>query len=76
MELITKYVFFLKYLLTKNNFHFPIMMIKVLNLVPPLLDRQRSYIFNWPSVAWDVIQLDGVGPVDNRPSTDKLHQFF
>ena len=23
----------------------------------------------------DVIKLDGVGPVDNRPSTDKLHNF-
>ena len=23
-----------------------------------------------------VIQLDWVGPVDNRPSTDKLHNFF
>ena len=22
-----------------------------------------------------IIKLDGVGPVDNRPSTDKLHQF-
>ena len=22
-----------------------------------------------------VEKLDGVGPVDNRPSTDKLHQF-
>ena len=22
-----------------------------------------------------VIKLDGVGPVDNRPSTDKLHHF-
>ena len=21
-------------------------------------------------------KLDGVGPVDNRPSTDKLHHFF
>ena len=21
-------------------------------------------------------KLDGVGPVDNRPSTDKLHQIF
>ena len=21
-------------------------------------------------------KLDGVGPVDNRPSTDKLHNFF
>ena len=21
------------------------------------------------------LKLDGVGPVDNRPSTDKLHQF-
>ena len=25
---------------------------------------------------WDFIpKLDGVGPVDNRPSTDKLHHF-
>ena len=23
-----------------------------------------------------VIKLDGVGPVDNRPSADKLHHFF
>ena len=23
----------------------------------------------------DVIKLDGVGPVDNRHSTDKLHHF-
>ena len=22
-----------------------------------------------------IIKLDGVGPVDNRPSTDKLHHF-
>ena len=22
------------------------------------------------------IKLDGVGPVDNRPSTNKLHHFF
>ena len=27
-------------------------------------------IFNRPGVAGAVLQLDGVGPVDNRPSTD------
>ena len=24
---------------------------------------------------WVIWKLDGVGPVDNRPSTDKLHHF-
>ena len=32
-------------------------------------------IFNRPDVAGSVLQLDGVGPVDNRPSTDQLHHF-
>ena len=27
------------------------------------------------SAADDTLKLDGVGPVDNRPSTDKLHHF-
>ena len=27
------------------------------------------------SEALDILKLDGVGPVDNRPSTDKLHHF-
>ena len=26
-------------------------------------------------LVWHGIKLDGVGPVDNRPSTDKLHRF-
>ena len=43
-------------------------------------------IFQWSSHLWlfwcsicpisvQVQELDGVGPVDNRPSTDKLHHF-
>ena len=30
-----------------------------------------------PKLVWQspVYKLDGVGPIDNRPSTDKLHHF-
>ena len=31
---------------------------------------QRSRLVNRPGVAGAVLQLDGVGPVDNRPSPD------
>ena len=33
-------------------------------------------IINIPDVAGAVLKLDGVGPVDNRPSTGKLHHFL
>ena len=33
------------------------------------------YIFKIPSVARAVLHLDGVGHIDNRPSTDKHHRF-
>ena len=26
-------------------------------------------------IGWTQLKLDGVGPVDNRPSTNKLHHF-
>jgi hypothetical protein len=37
--------------------------------------RFKSAIFNRPVVARSVLQLDGVGPYDNRPSTNQLHHF-
>ena len=40
---------------------------------------QQGNILNVLSFAykfeWLIIKLDGVGPVDNRPSTHKLHHF-
>ena len=30
-------------------------------------------MFNFSNT--DILKLDGVGPVDNRPSTNKLHRF-
>ena len=52
---------------------------------------KTRYVFNSPIVAgavlktllsfnnwlshWSVVKLDGVGPVDNRPSNNKLHHF-
>ena len=24
---------------------------------------------------WNLVKLDGVGPIDNRPSNEKLHNF-
>ena len=40
---------------------------------------QQGNIFNVLFFAykfeWLIIKLDGVGPVDNSPSTDKLHHF-
>ena len=32
-------------------------------------------IFNRTGVGGAVLQLDGVGPIENRPSTNKLHHF-
>ena len=47
--------------------------------------NQRRFYDNWlksPRICfaflkkfWFLNKLDGVGPVDNRPSTDKLHHF-
>ena len=31
---------------------------------------------SWLAPVELVLKLDGVGPVDNRPSTDKLHHFI
>ena len=39
---------------------------------PPTLSQS---IFNIPGLAGAVLKLDGVGPVNNRPSPDKLHHF-
>ena len=34
-----------------------------------------SFGFLHDMIVVDMKKLDGVGPVDNRPSTDKLHHF-
>ena len=43
------------------------------------LQRKRSSVTNQTShIAYEFVsftKLDGVGPIDNRPSTDKLHHF-
>ena len=36
---------------------------------------QWTFSQNFSSLALTVWELDGVGPVDNRPSTDQLHHF-
>jgi hypothetical protein len=38
-------------------------------------DFQRSGLNQVRQCLWQRYKLDGVGPVDNRPSTNKLHQF-
>ena len=38
-------------------------------------DCQRSGLERVRQCLWHRYKLDGVGPVDNRPYTDKLHQF-
>ena len=43
----------------------PIMLTNTLSMNP-----SHSNIFNY-----QLLKLDGVGPVDNRPSTDKLQHF-
>ena len=40
-------------------------------LLPPTDDSYPKY----PHIEAVLKKLDGVGPVDNRPSTDKLHHF-
>ena len=35
------------------------------------IKRAINLLFRWR----DIAKLDGVGPADNRPSTDKLHHF-
>ena len=52
----------------------------MLYIYPVLSGFEKSAIANWSSLImlkskWFVSELDGVGPVDNRPSTDKLHHF-
>ena len=37
---------------------------------------QPTEVFLHATIFLKVYKLDGVGPVDNRPSTDKLHHFF
>ena len=37
--------------------------------------RKKGCIVIPDKNVYTLIQLDGVGPVDNRPSTDKLHNF-
>ena len=46
-------------------------------LVKISLDSSKKKLFTFldPSVISCNAKLDGVGPVDNRPSTDKLHHF-
>ena len=34
-----------------------------------------SFVYNLSLAEFTYTKLAGVGPVDNRPSTDKLHQF-
>ena len=36
---------------------------------------QPTEVFLHAPIFLKVYKLDGVGPVDNRPSTDKLHHF-
>ena len=40
------------------------------------IKQQMFREFMWPFWPLLIKQLDGVGPVDNRPSTNKLHHFF
>jgi hypothetical protein len=42
------------------------------------LKLKTKYVLGLPGgtqIGLEHGKLDGVGPVDNRPSTDKLHQF-
>ena len=42
-----------------------------------ILNNQTIFAFSYRSWLFQiVIKLDRVGPVDNRPSTDELHNFF
>ena len=59
--------------------------LPVNKLRPGLLNSEASnnkslqYIFpeqSWPKTLCQPIKLDGVGPVDNRPSTNKLHHYI
>ena len=34
-----------------------------------------DHLTTWTYAVLYLVKLDGVGPVDNRPSTDKLHHF-
>ena len=36
---------------------------------------QPTEVFLHAPIFLKVYKLDGIGPVDNRPSTDKLHHF-
>ena len=44
---------------------------------PPLVNSHSAASFNTPAVAGAVLQLDRVGPVDNRPtSSSTMSNFF
>ena len=49
----------------------------MLEVMPEVMSAETALI-KWSEVFFLIVydlKLDGVGPVDNRPSTDQLHHF-
>ena len=55
-------------------------MIFLRNLVTLDTQIEGNLVLGQPGMEWVLVvlykELDGVGPVDNRPSPDQLHHFF
>ena len=62
-----RFIFFLQVLRALQQHAVPLQVVR--------LKAIRQYLKSESGIFMPVIKLDGVGPVDYRPSTDKLHHF-